>query len=262
MTSPDELEACYAGIWDEIPICLSVTPFRVSWPTDSASDEVQPGDGAAPVALEENPELVEFLKDGIARGRLHVALHGYHHETPGGQPEYVAGADLRRKTLHGKQYLETLLSCRVSTFVPPNNGLSKEGYAAVIGARLNVVNRQNHSRMNLRALDPHALLELAVTLRYSLHGRLGRKDSYRIRSYPRYKLAPYFTISPSVSLPDLQQHLRACPRKDGVFVLATHYHAFERKLKSGESIAAGVFALVDEARRIQGTEFVTYDELW
>ena len=29
MTRPEELEACYREIWDEIPVGLSVTPFRI-----------------------------------------------------------------------------------------------------------------------------------------------------------------------------------------------------------------------------------------
>ena len=33
-------------------------------------------------------------------------------------------------------------------------------------------------------------------------------------------------------------------------------------MKSGESIGAAVFALVDEARQIPGIAFVDYDGLW
>jgi len=263
MTRPEELEFCYSEIWDEIPICLSVTPFRLPLIADRVTGELEePHDEMAPMPLAGNPELVEFLKDGIARGRLHAALHGYNHDMPGGLPEYVAGSDLARKTLEGRQYVESLLGCRISTFVPPNNSLSKEGYAAVVGAGLNVVNRQNYSRMNLGALRPEALIELAVTLRYSLHNRLGRQDEYSVRSYPRYKQAPYFTAGPSISLLDLQDRLRACPKEGGVFVLATHYHAFGRQMKSGETIGAAMSALIEEARRIPKVEFVTYNELW
>jgi len=261
-TQPQELEACYGEIWDEIPICLSVTPFRVAEsPSDFPNAPPELSASGEPMPLERNPELVEFLKDGTARGRLHVALHGYHHVAPGGRPEYVAGEDLERKTKHGKQYTESLLGCRISTFVPPNNTLSRQGYAAVVAAGLNVVNNQNYPRMRLGSLSAEALVDAALAARYSVSNRLGRREQYATRSYWRYKQAPYFTAGPAVALSELQAGLRGCPT-GGVFVLATHYHAFERAMQSGESVGEAVRAIVDEARRIPGVEFVDYDRLW
>lgn len=263
MTSPAELEDCYGKIWDEVPVCLSVTPFRLPLLPDTVTGALEePFDGMEPMALEDNRELVEFLKDGVARGHLHIALHGYNHYMPDWAPEYAVGKDLARKTLHGKQYIESLLKCRVSTFVPPNNTLSANGYAAVIGAGLNIINNQNYSRMNFGAVNPEALVDLAMAFQYSMRNRLGRQDEYSTRSYLSYKLAPYFSVGPPGELPELQESLRACPQDGGVFVIGTHYHAFDRKMKSGETIREGVYALVNEARTISGTEFVDYDALW
>ena len=165
--------------------------------------------------------------------------------------------------LTDQQRYDTLACYGNRQIQTPNlNRLAKEGYAAVVEAGLNIVNNQNYSRMNLGALTPEALIDLALALQYSLRNRLGRPDQYSTRSYRRYKQAPYFTAGPSVELPELQESLQACPRDGGVFVLATHYHAFQRRMKSGETIGDAVYALVDAARCIPGIEFVSYDEIW
>ena len=263
LTRPEELEYSYSKLWDKSPVCLSVTPFRIPKTGERSIGELEERrETSDPVPLEENRDLVDFLKRGIQANRIHVALHGYHHNRPNGLPEYVGGDDLTRKTLHGKEYLESLLNCRISTFVPPNNKLSKDGYAAIIKAGLNVCNRQNYSRMNLRSLAPGDLLELGVTLGYSLRNRMGRNDEFEVRTYPRYKQASYFTAGPTIRLNDLQDSLRACSQSNGTFIIATHYHAFDRLMKSGETVGDAIHTLVEEARSHPHTEFVSYDALW
>ena len=61
-TRVDELENCYKNILPEIPVSLSITPFRISREGDSFSHN---NILYKPYPLEKNEELVYFLKEKI-----------------------------------------------------------------------------------------------------------------------------------------------------------------------------------------------------
>ena len=261
MTRPEEIEQCYASVWNEIPIGLSVTPFRI--PGDYVQGVPDHLLGSQePLPLAENREMVAFLREHIAAGRVFVAMHGYHHTRPSGQAEYVSGEDLFHKTSEGRRYLEETLNCRISTFVPPNNGVSEVGFQAVVGAGLNLVANQTLHLSFLRALGGSAQLNQLIDLQYRLRIRLGIKSAFSKRRYIGFQQAPYQTLGPSQSLPDLEAALDRCQKQEGLFILATHYHAFGRRMASGETIADGFSRLIDRARSGSRTKFIGYDQLW
>ena len=261
LTRPEEIERCYGRIWDEIPIGLSVTPFRVPDKTGHGMPETL-SRLDEPHPLGDNSEMVSFLREHIAAGRIFVALHGYHHARVEGQPEYVGGQDLARKTREGRSYLQDLLNCPVDTFVPPNNAVSEAGFAAVVGAGLNLVNNQTYPLSFFKAAGPGARLNQALDLQYRLQVRLGLRSAYKKRRYRGFQQIAYRTLGPSQDLSDLENALRLCARTDSPFILATHYHAFEKKLTSGESIGDGLLRLIELAKAQKSTEFIQYDELW
>ncbi len=260
MTRPEELEACYRDVWASVPVGLSVTPFRVPGSGLGVPEHLL--GSTTPLALSDNGDLVSFLRERIGGRQVHVALHGYHHTKPAGQPEYVAGDDLPRKTAHGKSYLEELLGCRLDTFVPPYNGLGARGYAAVAAARMNVVSNQAYPRGLGRSLSPGVAIDHLIAAQYAVRRRLGRPDGFAIRSFLRFKQAPYHALGPKSSLDELLARLRECRRCGGVFILATHYHAFGRRMESGGSVGDGLRWILDEVGRYEGTEFPTYAETW
>ena len=166
LTRPDEIERCYGRFWDEIPVGLSVTPFRIpDKPGHGMPETLSRLDEPHP--LGDNSEMVSFLREQIAAGRIFVALHGYHHARVEGQPEYVGGQDLARKTREGRTYLEDLLDCSIHTFVPPNNAVGEAGFAAVVGAGLNLVNNQTYPLSFFQAAGPRARLNQALDLQAS-----------------------------------------------------------------------------------------------
>jgi hypothetical protein len=259
LTRPEELVACYEGVWNEIPINLSVTPFRIPGEYLGVPEALY--GSTTPIPLEDNPELVRFLREAVREGRVHIALHGYHHERVAGGPEYVAGEHLAAKTLHGKRYLEELLDCSVGTFVPPNNAVGPEGFAAVVGAKLNIV---NHPGFRGRArLSPWVRgFDALHTLRYRVQ-RLNQEASrFKVYHFHANKEASYITAGPEAALPDLHAALEACSRVGGNYILATHYHAFPRQMRSGETVAEAMTSLIARARSLPGVEFVSYDGLW
>ncbi len=206
--------------------------------------------------------MVACLRDLVGAGKAYIAMHGYNHTKPDGKAEYVAGEDLGEKTLHGRRYLETLLGCEVRTFVPPNNGLGLEGFAAVAGAGMNVVNNQPYARMLGFPTSPTAAADVFLGARNALGRRMGRRPFHSVQSYSRFKQAPYQTVGPSTDLRALEEAFDACKRQDGIFILATHYHAFDRLLPGGERVGDIVFRFVEEALSLEDVEFTTYDGIW
>ena len=261
LTRPEEIEECYGRLWDEIPIGLSVTPFRIpDKPGFGIPETLTELDEPHP--LGENTEMVAFLRQQIAAGRIFVALHGYHHARVDGQPEYVGGEDLARKTREGRSYLEELLGCPITTFVPPNNGVSERGFAAVVGAGLNLVNNQTYHLPFLKAAGRAARINQALDLQYRLRVRLGMRSAYSKRRYVGFQQIAYQTLGPSQHLSNLEDALDLCERQRGTFILATHYHAFEKTLASGETVGDGLLRLIERALAKKNTEFIRYDELW
>ncbi|MEE3328810.1 MAG: hypothetical protein VX252_15840 [Myxococcota bacterium] len=261
LTRPDEIERCYGRFWDEIPVGLSVTPFRIpDKPGHGMPETLSRLDEPHP--LGDNSEMVSFLREQIAAGRIFVALHGYHHARVEGQPEYVGGQDLARKTREGRTYLEDLLDCSIHTFVPPNNAVGEAGFAAVVGAGLNLVNNQTYPLSFFQAAGRRARLNQALDLQYRLRVRLGMRSAYQKRRYLGFQQIAYRTLGPTQDLSDLEESLSLCARTNSTFILATHYHAFDRKLTSGESVGDGLLRLIERAKAHTSTKFIRYDELW
>lgn len=73
------------------------------------------------VLIESNPDVVQFLKDSIAKGHS-VSLHGWKHTTIcaytyEGQKRYISLA---------KSYLEKLLDTKITHFVAPFNNFNED----------------------------------------------------------------------------------------------------------------------------------------
>src|SRR5262249_3554953 len=91
-TSPQELERVYADVWDRVPVCLAVVPFAVGYQRAGIPEHEWHSGRRFP--LEENPQLVDWLRQRIAEHRITVALHGYTHEDFPSGFEFQAAPDL------------------------------------------------------------------------------------------------------------------------------------------------------------------------
>lgn len=256
-TNPEEIQACYGRIWQDVPVSLSVTPFRVPGHDKNVPDRYQGSMDVLP--LERNTEMVQFIREGVKGGKLDVTLHGYHHWCCEGRPEFIAGEDLAVKAREGKAYLEKLLGVDIWTFVPPNNGISRMGLTAIINAEMNLAGI-------LRLWSPQ---DRRVTIRsLSLYPRVMWHQKIRDRHYPfildlgDHKELSCHTVGPRSSCAKLRQELNYCHDADGIFVLATHYHAFERQTDDGFKVGRVVHELVDMAATFPGTEFVGFNTIW
>ena len=256
-TRVEELQDCYAQIWEDVPVSLSVTPFRIpgdDWnlpPALAGSMEALP--------LHENTELVGFLREGIRAGRIDIAMHGYHHLHYHGQPEYVGGSELMRKTAAGRAYLEQWLGTRVRTFVPPHNTISLEALQAIVAAHMNLVNIPSLVR---RALDRDRIPSLRDLAGYVWHCKVKHHRYPYVLDLCDHKEVGYHTVGPRSERKSLFQELRYCHAQDGVFVLATHYHAFARQTRDGGTVGTLLSDLLDAAKGMPGVSFVGVNSIW
>lgn len=256
-TTPDELLACYRSFMESVPISLSVTPFRVP---GAYAFVPQPFYGSTePVALGTNNELVSFLRESVAKGLMDISIHGYHHAVYGGIPEYVAAANLIAKTQEAKGYLSQLLGKEVRTFVPPHNSIGKEGLRAVIQAGLNLVNIPSLWSWKVRDPGVENLLNMP---RLYWHRKIRHRAYPHVLEFRDHKEVAYHTVGPGSNSKQLFDEFDYCYDNGGVYVLATHYHAFDQPVSSGGTVRDLVYALVDRAQGKPGVSYVGINEIW
>jgi hypothetical protein len=272
-TTVEELERCYHDIWQEIPVCLSITPFRIPGCVDYVPKEFY--GRTDPLPLENNKDLVDFIHEGIKKNILDIALHGYHHfrelsdneskEIEKLDPriigrEYYTGKNLEIKTAHGKKYLESLLNCKVNTFVPPSNRISKEGIKAIEMNHLNLVSAPSLWRFNERPF--HLYNYFNATKRFSWRIRTGKSHYPFVIDCKTHKEVEYYTLYPDSDVNILKKELDFCHDVNGIFILSLHYHEFQKSLVSGETLKSALNEFIDYIYGKTNVERVSYRDLW
>ena len=222
-TRPQDLESCYGRIWDTCPVSLSIVPVHACTKSGVVPKEHWTGNRLFP--LEENPALVDFLREAIAARRVHATLHGYHHRDEPDGYEFVAGDDLSGKVRAGRKYLEELLGQPIQVFVPPHNSLGGRGYQAVVSAGLHISGIPSF-KPSVRGWDPRVL---AIGLRERLwHRRHGFRRPWPLVFPDGHRELPYHGLTPVVTLESLVAAFDRVRQNGGVFCLATHYWEFDR----------------------------------
>lgn len=209
--------------------------------------------------LEENKELVRFLREMVSAGKINIALHGYHHTRPNNLPEYVGETGLLQKTREGKKYLQDLLGCQIDTFVPPNNGIGREGIEALVANNLNLIGLPSLVRPQYRPVTFSNFLTYFKLKYYQIFYKIQYPYVLGINGH---KEVTYFSVTPSQTLEHLLFCFKQCEKLNGVFILSTHYHAFDKKMRSGEYIRDIVDLLIEKASSSKNIEFCTYKQLW
>ena len=76
--------------------------------------------------VNENEELLEFLRGKLDSGSIDIAQHGYTHESFNGVPEFCISnsREIRSRLETGRGILEACLPAKISAFIPPWNKVS------------------------------------------------------------------------------------------------------------------------------------------
>jgi len=231
-----------------------------------------------PIPLGDNSELVSFLKEGLRNGWLDIALHGYHHVVSNSGRfkknfnsndvrqvgrEYLYGNNLREKTQKGKQYLEEILNYKINAFIPPGNAISKKGLQAIIKQKLNLLGVPSLGRHILKQ-RPFNIYNFVNAFKYHIWKiRYGYQAKYPfVLNFRSHKEIACSLLYPSSDLNFLKKEINFVDSVNGVFILSTHYHAFKKKIASGETIEYALHAILDYVSLKKNVEYITYRDLW
>lgn len=256
-TSPDEILSCYQSMWPQIPVSLSVTPFRVPGNDRNAPEHLKGNMDVLP--LDKNDEIVNFLKQEIKNANVDITLHGYNHWRCQGLPEFIGGENLRYKAEHGKSYIDELLGVNIKTFVPPNNGIKTAGLNAITAAGMNLGGTTNLWSSAERKVTLKSLSYCPSVWMH--HYLFGKKYPYIIDLGDHQEVYCH-TIGPRSNFDQALEELFYCHKHNGVYILATHYHAFERTNEKGLTVRKMVDGLVEQAHKMSNVEFVGFNSIW
>ena len=221
-THPEELAAVYKGIWDTVPVSLSVIPFSTPFKNgyfmrnDLKSEPLK--------ALEENQELVSFLHELLEKQKIEIMLHGYSHEYKNINGKWVPEClwkptqQLEIEIPEGKKYLEELLATRIEVFVPPSNRITRFGIEIIEREGLNL-----SGIMGPFGDRPLSLGYLkAWWRRWNWWFRYGRPYPYVLEVGKHKELVAY-SLTPSTDWYEIKRTLKFCAQINAPFVVATHY---------------------------------------
>jgi predicted deacetylase len=249
-TAPDALERVYHDVWDRLPVCLATVPFAIGYERAGIAREHWHSVQVFP--LEENRELVPFLRDQIGRGRATIALHGYTHQDYPDGFEFQSAPDPERRVQEGLHYLRATLQAPVTVFVPPHNALSKRGLAAVSAAGLNLLGSFLSFRPSMRPWDGRTLANWWRVRAYRAATSRRRTDSFVYPFVLRYRRHAEFgchSLVPGTTLEGLVSGFEEARRAGGDFCLATHYWEVDAVLKDV------LRRFLDHAARVPGVTF-------
>jgi predicted deacetylase len=256
-TQPEQLEQVYHDVWDRVPIGLAVVPHAAGFVDKAIPEKYWDAGRAFP--LEENPAIVQALRDLLKAGRVTIAQHGYTHEDFPDGYEFQAAPDLESRLARGQAYLEGVLDTRIRVFVPPHNALSKRGIRAVSSAGLNLLGSFLSFRPSMRPWESHTLPNLWRIRRY--RSRTGRSKAEPM-VYPhvlRYRGHAEFgchTLIPGTTFDQLKAAFDEARAAGGHFCLATHYWEVDAALK------AVLQRLIDHAASYRDVQFVAVERLF
>jgi len=240
----------YHDVWDRLPVCLATVPFAIGYERAGIAREHWHSGQAFP--LEENRELVAFLRDQIGRRRATIALHGYTHQDYPDGFEFQAAPDPERRVREGLRYLRDTLQAPVTVFVPPHNALSKRGLAAVSAAGLNLLGSFLSFRPSMRPWDGQTLANWWRVRAYRAATGRRRTDSFVYPFVLRYRRHAEFgchSLVPGTTLERLVSGFEEARRAGGDFCLATHYWEVDAVLKDV------LQRFLDHVARVPGVTF-------
>lgn len=253
-TTPAELEHCYGDIWQEFaPTLCLISKVKGNWDkwVHQIYKDKQNTDWDAwqadniPYPIENNVELVAFLKKKIADGKLDIGYHAkYHRNEDDALPaemsnNYVRGAEYytnRHVTDEIKTevaHLNKLFDCTISVFTPPQNLLSLNGYRCVLNAGLNICG--GGISFYKKEKNIIGLLNIGKQLAFKLINR--DADYPKVLKYSNHtEIAYHYPLQPSTRLDNLIHDFEMVRKYNGDFVLSTHYVEFNYPMVYDEKI--------------------------
>lgn len=249
-TAPEELLEAY-GFVAQGPVSLSIVPSAVPYHKKGASPFGPHENREYP--LTDAPELVAWLKEAVADGRVDPMLHGWSHaylQADGDWLPEMLWKDkdrLLRELTAGKQMLEQVLAHPVTVFVAPSNGIGRKGISVLEALDLQYCGIIQHGD---RQVTPAYLRNYVKRWSFrALHGLPygGVLDYGTHRELYAYTLDRYDRLKKAYQL---------CKARNWPFVVYTHYWSL-LKTPSARQLLQDVYRMALE----DGAELVGVSEL-
>lgn len=221
-TKPEELEYVYGEYWGKIPISLSVVPFSVPYHKEINFDKNKPIDSKS--AIEDNIELVSYLKQKVRLGQVEIMLHGYSHQYKEVQGKWVgefgwkSKEQLYTEVKKGKEYLERIFDCSINTFTPPSNKIGIAGIKAIRSEGLNL-----SGIMGVFGDRPFSISYMKSWFFRWAYRVIYRRPYPWVLSFGKHKELVANTLSPIVTKKELISAVKLSIKTGAPFVLSTHY---------------------------------------
>ena len=256
-TQPEQLERVYHDVWDRVPIGLAVVPHAAGFVDKAIPEKYWDAGRAFP--LEENPAIVQTLRELLKANRVTIAQHGFTHEDFPDGYEFQAAPDLESRLARGQAYLEGTLGTRIRVFVPPHNALSKRGLKAVGAAGLNLLGSFLSFRPSMRPWEPRTLPNWLRIRNYRTRTGRAKTDRFVYPHVLRYGDHGEFgchSLIPGTTFEQLKAGFDEARTAGGHFCLATHYWEVDAALKSV------LMQIIDYAGTFEDVRFVPVDRLF
>ena len=232
-TSPQELELRYGDISRWGPVSLAVIPFCRAGDNLAVPEKLRGRGSIHP--LHENRELVTYLQQAVRESRFEIMLHGYHHDTFSGRPEFTTGVDLPERVSRGRDYLETVLQTKVRVFVPPHNAIGRDGLKALARHGLHLAGAPG-MRGGWPVLRKRSWALWQRLREWRVHGGAGIPWILDLGDHREI----YGNAITPVARREGIDHAFDCARKvDGVFCAATHYWELDSASQWPDSPSVG-----------------------
>lgn len=251
-TSPEQLEAAYGDITQRGPVSLAVVPFHRAGTSKAVPEEFRGRWTVHPV--HKNEPLVDYLRQGVAKNRFEIMLHGYYHDEPDSRPEFAHGDDLAHRVDRGRKYLEDLLGTGIRVFVAPKNVIGRRGLDAISRAGLHL-----GGIAGIRSGWPFfARKSWSLWFRLRRWQMSGGVGIPWVLDMGDHREIAGNAITPSARAERNRQAYEAALRMSGVFCAATHY--WERLAPSAipgqPAVGAQLRYFVDQS--LAGAEIVRW----
>jgi hypothetical protein len=112
-------------------VTFAVIPF-----VDPRGNSFCDARGEQSMPIDANKELCELLRNWVQEGKVEIALHGVTHRDDNG-PEFAQNN--APAIDHAINYLSSVFDTKITTFVPPHNIFSRQGYMTVRNAGMNIL---------------------------------------------------------------------------------------------------------------------------
>ena len=151
-TQPWMLDLLYEDAWKSgYKVSLAVTPY-VKATTQGHVPPRYKGSNKH-FSINENKQLVQYLRDKIAEGHVDIIQHGYTHNRERGKPEFAIN-DFRvvdEKLRKGKQLLQETFKQDITMFAAPHEGVSRTTWKSLSRNRMGLSRRFTLGRFLITA---------------------------------------------------------------------------------------------------------------